>query len=143
MDKSIIKDCFVEDVGGDGIHVVGMEVEISGTIIRKTGLNGIYIEPRKDFYLQGSKKAFYQNVEFLLKIINDSSVSNSQKEELFSEIIDLVKISSRQLTPVSSEVANSKIDALTQVISVSADMVGLGMPIITMLQTFFRGTGIN
>ena len=88
--------------------------------------------------IQNVKNEFDNAIYKLLKGVEDSTeLSPVQKMTLAGDINTIQQLGQIERTPEVLEVANSKIDAVSSVISSTADIVSLGMVIIPIIRTWF------
>ena len=82
---------------------------------------------------------FTKTVNDLLALIENSSLSSIQKINAKSDVQIIKELADLDKTPEVVELANSKIEAVKEVISMTADMTSLGMVLIPILRAAFGG----
>ena len=137
--------------GGDIIQIrdAGWEaLEVKKETASTLPANIMYINQNYGAAAQGTN--FTQNVtqvkhevndsiEKLLKAADDSTeLSAIQKITLKSDINMVHQLAQMEKTPEIVETASTKIDAINQVLSSTADMVSLGMVVIPIIRAFFN-----
>jgi hypothetical protein len=81
---------------------------------------------------------FNAKIQELLNLIDIAQeLSPVQKLKANTDIKAIQELSKLETTPEVQEEARSRLDGIISVISMSADMVSLGMPIIQIIQAFF------
>jgi uncharacterized protein YjbI with pentapeptide repeats len=80
---------------------------------------------------------FTKAIEQLLDLIEKSSLNQVNKIKIKSDVQVIEQLASLEQTPEVLEAANSKIDAVKEVISMTADMTSLGMILLQIIQRAF------
>ena len=82
---------------------------------------------------------FTDAINKLLDLVEASSLNPVQKINTKSDIKAIQELAALEKSPEVVEEANSKIEAVKEVISMTADMTSLGMVLIQILQAAFGG----
>jgi len=80
---------------------------------------------------------FEAKISELLTLIENSSLTQVQKLKAVHDIRAVHDLSRIEATPEVVDEARNRLEGVTSVISLSADLVSLGMPIIMILRAFF------
>jgi hypothetical protein len=80
---------------------------------------------------------FEAKIRELFALVENSSLSPVQKLKAVNDIRTVHEFSRIETTPEVQEEVKTKLESLTSVISLSADLVTLGMPIILIIRNFF------
>jgi len=80
---------------------------------------------------------FMKAIEKLLDLVGKSSLTPVKKIKTKADIHSINELANLERTPEVIEEANSKIEAVKEVISMTADMTSLGMVLIPVLQAAF------
>jgi hypothetical protein len=80
---------------------------------------------------------FTDAIKKLLDLVESSSLTPVQKIKTKSDIQTIQELAALEKSPEVIEAANSKIEAVKEVISMTADMTSLGMTIIPIIQAVF------
>jgi hypothetical protein len=81
--------------------------------------------------------SFVKAIRELTEVIDNSSLTPVNKIESQSDIQALQRLGELEQTPEVKEAAKSRIESIEKTISLTADMVSLGMPIIMFIRAFF------
>lgn len=80
---------------------------------------------------------FESGVNELLALVQNSSLTPVQKLKAVNDIRAVHELSRLETTTEVQEEAKSRIEGVTSVIGLSADLVSLGMPVVQILRAFF------
>ena len=80
---------------------------------------------------------FTQAIKKLLTLIDNSSLNPVQKIHTKSDVQIIKDLADLERSPEVLNLANSKIEAVKEVISITADMTSLGMVLIPIIQAVF------
>jgi hypothetical protein len=87
--------------------------------------------------IQNINPDFEKAIDELLSLIENSSLNKLQKINAKSDVQLIRDLADLERSPEVIELANSKIEAVKEVISMTADMTSLGMVLIPVLQAAF------
>ncbi len=87
--------------------------------------------------IQNINPDFTKAIDDLLALIENSSLNKLQKINAKSDVQIIRDLADLEKTREVLELANSKIEAVKEVISMTADMTSLGMVLIPILQAAF------
>lgn len=80
---------------------------------------------------------FEGKINELFALVENSKLTPVQKLKAVNDIRAVHELSRLETTPEVQEEARTRLDGVTSVISLSADLVSLGMPIIQIMRAFF------
>jgi hypothetical protein len=80
---------------------------------------------------------FEAKIQELFALVENSSLTPVQKLKAVNDIRAVHELSRLETTPEIREEANSRLDGVTSVISLSADLYSLGIPIVQIIRAFF------
>jgi hypothetical protein len=80
---------------------------------------------------------FATKINELLALVENSNLTQVQKLKVANDIKTVQELAKLEATPEVIEEAGSRLTGVQSVISLSADLVSLGMPIIQMIRAFF------
>lgn len=80
---------------------------------------------------------FEEKIKELFALVENSSLTPVQKLKAVNDLRAVHELSRLETTPEVQEEARGRIEGVTSVISLSADLVSLGMPIIQIIRAFF------
>lgn len=80
---------------------------------------------------------FEEKIRELFSLVENSSLTPVQKLKAVNDLRAVHELSRLETTPEVQEEARGRIEGVTSVISLSADLVSLGMPIIQIIRAFF------
>jgi hypothetical protein len=92
---------------------------------------------------QGNVQNVTVNAQFdaklneLFALVENSSLTPVQKLKAVNDINTVRELSRLETTPEVQEEARTRIEGVTSVISLSADLLSVGMPIIEIIRAFF------
>jgi len=128
----------VENPGGD--RAVGVKYETHFHAPFQGGFNQ-GPSGTQHINIQNVKNEFVDAIYKLLKGVEESTeLSAEQKMTLAGDINTIQQLGQLDKTPEVLDAANSKIDAVSSVISSTADIVSLGMVIIPIIRAWFGGS---
>lgn len=84
-----------------------------------------------------SNTSFVKAIRELNELVNDSPLPPVSKIEAQSDIQALERLGQLDRTPEVTAAAKSRVESIEKTISLTADMVSLGMPVITIIRAFF------
>lgn len=80
---------------------------------------------------------FETRINELFALVENSSLTPVQKLKAVNDIKAVHELTRLETTPEVQEEARTRLNGITSVISLSADLVSLGMPIIQIIRAFF------
>jgi hypothetical protein len=73
----------------------------------------------------------------LFALVENSSLTPVQKLKAVNDIRTVRELSRLETTPEVQEEASTRLEGVTSVLSLSADLLSVGMPIIQIVRAFF------
>jgi hypothetical protein len=87
--------------------------------------------------IQNINPDFIKATDDLLALIENSSLNGLQKINAKSDVQIIKDLADLERTPEVLEIANSKIEAIKEVLSMTADMTSMGLTLLPILQAMF------
>lgn len=133
-----LKQSGIELIESKGRRVPGATPNISYTTnIHGPNYGGIQQGGKLNIQNVTIHAEFKAKISELLALVQRSSLAPVQKLNAINDIRTVDELSTLEVSPEVVQEAKSRIDSVQSVISLSADLVSLGMPIVMVLRAFF------